>query len=365
MSRALQFEYEDFVRTVDAADLIASSRNHLPPSIVRRAVAVASRLAPGASGVLEGGCPQIEGRYDLIFVGVESLHDLEFVRPLTWLLRRARVSVCLVDEIWRRGLELRTGELRLLRQFDQVLVGTSGAVDAVAELTGRPVRYLPPSIDALALCPYPGGPARTIDVYSMGRRSQVTHTALLDLAERRRWFYLYDTLTGGTPDHRQHRRHLGDLLKRTRNFFAYPGKMDAPEETGGQQELGYRYFEGAAAGAVLIGEAPANPWSEQLFGWRDAIVPLSYDEKDPAALLAALELDPEREEAIRRANVVESLRRHDHVYRWAEVLRLVGLPEMPGMELRRRELRVLADSVQQVHGAARALGAARQGNASS
>ncbi len=364
VSRALQFEYEDFVRAIDSAELIASDRVELPPSLVRRAGMVASRLVPGASGLLEGELPPV-GRYDLVFVGVESLHDLEFVRPLAWLLRRARASVCLVDEVWRKGLERRTGELRLLSLFDQVLLGTCGAVDAIADLTGRPVRYLAPSIDALALCPYPDGPARTIDVYSMGRRSPATHTALLDLADRRRWFYLYDTMTGmGTPDHRQHRRHLEGLLKRTRTFLAYPGKMDAPEEIGDQQELGYRYFEGAAAGAVLIGEAPANPWSDRLFGWRDAIVPLAYGEQDPAALLAAIELDPEREATIRRTNVVESLRCHDHVYRWAEVLRLVGLPETPGMELRRRQLRALADSVQQGHRVARASSGERQGSGS-
>ncbi len=54
---------------------------------------------------------------------------------------------------------------------------------------------------------------------------------------------------------------------------------------------------------------------------------------------------------IRRTNVIESLLRHDHVYRWSEVLRLVGLVETPTMELRRRELRERADSISQGHAA--------------
>lgn len=347
VSRALRFEYEDFVRTVDSADLIASDRR-TPPSMARRALSLGTRFAPGAYALLEGDRPEVEDRYDLVFVALESLHDLLLVRPLTWLLRRARVSVCLVDEVWRKGLPQRTGELRLLRQFDHVLVGTSWAVDAIAELTGRPSSYLAPSVDAVMLCPHPHAPPRVIDVYSMGRRSPSTHAALVELAEHRRWFYLYDTLSGaGTPDHRQHRRHLSDLLKRTRHFLAYPGKMDTPRETGGQQEIGFRYFEGAAAGAVLVGEAPANPWFEKLFDWSDAILHLPYGTDDPEALLAAFELSPEREQAIRRTNVVESLLRHDHVYRWAEVLRRVGLPETPGMELRRRQLLALAESISQ------------------
>jgi hypothetical protein len=347
-SRSLRYEFEDLVRTMDAAELIASDRREPRTWIARRARSVSNGFAPAASALLEGERPAVQDRYDLLFVAIESLRDLQRVRQLSWLLRRARTSVCLVDEVWRKGLAQRTGELRLLRQFEHVLVGTAGAVDAIATLTGRPARYLPPSVDTLSLCPYPEDLVRPIDVYSMGRRSAATHAAMLELAGRKRWFYLYDTLTGaGTPDHRQHRRHLGDILKRTRYFLAYPGKMDAPEETGGQQELGYRYFEGAAAGAVLVGEGPGTPWFGNLFGWRDAIILLPYGAADPSALQAALDLDPERERATRRRNVVESLLRHDHVYRWAEVLRTVGLAETPGMELRRRQLQSLAGAVGQ------------------
>lgn len=346
VSRALQFEFEDAVRAMDAADLVAAERHRLPPSVLRRAGSSVSRFLPGAWSPLDGARPDVGQGHELLFVNIESLRDLERVRPLTWLLRRARTSVCLVDEVWRKGLALRTGELRMLRGFDHLLVGTAGAVDAIADLTGRPTRFIAPSVDALALCPHPGAPARAIDVYAMGRRSPATHAALLELADRRGWFYLYDTVSrGGVPDHRQHRRHLADLLKRTRFLLAYPGKMDAPDETGGQEEIGFRYFEGAAAGAVLVGAAPANPWFERLFGWPDAIVPLAYGATDAAALLAALEFTAEREQAIRRMNVVESLRRHDHVYRWAEILRLAGLPETPAMEHRRRQLRALADAV--------------------
>jgi hypothetical protein len=148
------------------------------------------------------------------------------------------------------------------------------------------------------------------------------------------------------PDHREHRRLLGDLLKRARYFLTYPGKVDASSQTGGQQEIGFRYFEGAAAGAVLVGEAPANPWFEKLFGWTDAVIHLPYGSADPAAALSPLESDPARRERIRRRNVLESLRRHDHVYRWAEVLRLAGLAETPAMLDRRHALTELARSLE-------------------
>lgn len=345
-ARALRFEFEDFVRTYDTGDLIASDRRKLLPPLARRATTLLDRFAPGSS-LLDRSRPELEARYELVIFAVESPFDLQLVRPLSWLLSRARVSVCLLEEVWLKGLPQRTGELRLLGQFDQILLSTSGSVEAVTELTGRPCSYLPPSVDGLALCPYPASPRRVIDVYSMGRRSPSTHAAMVELAERRRWFYLHDTLTDcNMPDHREHRRLLGDLLKRTRYFLTYPGKVDAASETGGQQEIGFRYFEGAAAGAVLVGEAPANPWFEKLFGWEDAVIHLPYGSADPGSALSPMEADDARQERIRRRNVIESLRRHDHVYRWAEVLRLAGLPETPAMLARRKALGELAESLE-------------------
>lgn len=350
VGQALRFEFEDVVREVDAVDLVSSDQISLP-LLVRRTSSVLERLATGSSDLLARDRPRLEGRYDLLFVAASGLPDLLLARPLSVLQRRARFSVCFVDEVWRKGLESRTGELRVLSRFDLIFAGTQGSVEGIAKLTGRPCMYLPSSVDAAALCPYPEEPARLIDLYWMGRHSPEGHAALLELSARKRWFYMYDTLERcKMTDHRAHRRHLGDLLKRSRRFFAYPGKVNAPEQTGGQQELGFRYFEGAAAGAVLVGEAPTNPWFAKLFGWEDAIVRLPYGTTDPAALIAALDLDPAREEAIRRRNVVESLRHHDHVFRWGEVLRAVGLPENPQMELRRERLRSLAESISRSEG---------------
>jgi hypothetical protein len=345
-SRALRFEFEDHVRALDAVDLLAPNRPVVSSPLVRRATRAVERVVSGVAASFAAGTPQLAPKYDVLFIAVESLYDLQLLHPFSWLLRRARTSICFIDEVWRKGLRDRAGEIRLLRGFDRILVGTAGSAASVEELAGRPCAYLAPSVDAAALCPYPDAPPRAIDVYSMGRRSPETHAALHALAERRKWFYLYDTLTASRmPDFREHRRFLGNLLQRTRYFLAYPGKVDALAETGGQQEIGFRYFEGAAAGTLLVGEAPANPWFEKLFGWPDAIIPLPFGATDVAPALAAFEADPSREERARRTNVREALLRHDHAYRWSEVLRLVGLPETQALELRRRTLRDLADAI--------------------
>jgi hypothetical protein len=343
VSRGLRFEFEDHVRALDAADLAMPDGPGIASPLVRRAARIAERVAPGVTGLLARERLPLAPRYDLLFVALETLADLPLLQPLDWLRRRAAVSTCFVDEVWCKGLRERTGELRLLRQFDQLLVGTAGSVEEVQALTGRPCRYLAPSVDAAALCPYPEPVARAIDLYAMGRRSPRTHQAMLELAERRRWLYLYDTVQGSwMPSHQDHRRLLGSLLRRTRYFLAYPGKVDVASETGGQQEIGFRYFEGAAAGAVLVGEAPATPWFGRLLDWPDAVVPLPWGSTEPEQVLAPLEADAPRVERVRRASVAGSLLRHDHVHRWAEVLQCVGLAETTAMAQRRLVLERLA-----------------------
>ena len=64
---------------------------------------------------------------------------------------------------------------------------------------------------------------------------------------------------------------------------------------------------------------------------------------DPKILSA--DRQPERVARIRRDNAVNVLRRHDWVYRWRQVLDVVGLPASQGMTLREAHLERLARTV--------------------
>ncbi len=347
LSRCLRFEFEDVVQDLERADLVAQGRPQAP-HVVRRASSLLDRLVPGSSSVLATKCPSLSRRYEFVFVIVESMNDLLLMQPhVSWLLRKARASACHVDELWKKGFRRRTGEIRILRQFDRIFLSMDESVDEVAEVTGRPCNYLAPSVDALALCPYPDPPRRVIDLYAMGRRSAEMHQAFLAFAQQKGWFYLYDTVgNADAPSCREHRRHLGDLIRRSRYFVTYAGKSNLEDQTGGQHVVGFRYFEGSAAGAVLVGERPRTRAFDELFGWTDAVVQLPYGTRDVASCFLALESDPERVERIRRTNVVQSLLRHDHAHRWADVLRAMGLVETPAIEARRRELRQMAESIE-------------------
>ena len=88
-------------------------------------------------------------------------------------------------------------------------------------------------------------------------------------------------------------------------------KMDQSDYTQGQVEIGYRYYEGAAAGTVMIGDAPNCDAYSELFGWPEAVIQIQPDGSDAMAVLGELGSNPEQIAAISRRNAKEALLRHD------------------------------------------------------
>jgi hypothetical protein len=188
---------------------------------------------------------------------------------------------------------------------------------------------------------------RAVDVYSIGRRWEGVHQALLAAAGRKKILYVYDTFPRiaemHVHDHRQHRDLFANLAQRSRYFMVAPGKMDLPEETHGQVAIGYRYYEGAAAGTVMIGQPPDCAEFRETFPWPEVVIPIRPDGSDVMEVLASLESDPARVSAITRRNAAEALRRHDWAYRWKNMLQVVGLEPSPALGIRERRLRDLAE----------------------
>ena len=119
--------------------------------------------------------------------------------------------------------------------------------------------------------------------------------------------------------------------------------MDALYETHGQVDIGSRYYEGAAAGTVMIGETPDCEAYRELFGWPEAVVQIKPDGSDIMAVLSDLGSDPERVAAISRRNTKEALLHHDWVYRWNEMFRVAGIKPSPQMAAREQRLKDMAD----------------------
>jgi len=257
-----------------------------------------------------------------------------------------KTSVCLLDELWVRQVANYRHFLRILKTFDLVILYYSQSVATLSEQIGGKCVFLPPGVDAILFCPYPEQPERVVDVYSIGRRSKTTHQKLLRMATESGLFYLHDSMAGDQClDSREHRALFANILKRSRYFIVNPGLIDRPETRGNQIEVGNRYFEGAAAGAIMVGECPNNKEFEHLFPWRDAVIHLPYDSNNIDTIIAELDSDLQRQRSIRRTNVVQALTRHDWVYRWETILETLGLAPMPAVSQRKERLRTLAAAI--------------------
>ncbi len=337
------YEAQDVLAEVDSVDFIEIEagtgfetlkewqRRILYHDITRRC----AFLNPGLRKV------RLAKDYELFIAVCQDSWDLVYLNAIEGWRDRCKTTVCWLDEIWAHSLHSYRYLLAALDAFDYVFVGTSGSVECLSKAINKQCRWLPGAVDTIRFSPAPAVMPRVVDVYSIGRRWDGMHQALLRAAEGREIFYVYDTFGGAnmeTLHPRQHRELFANITKRSNFFVVAPPKMDMATHTGGQVEVGYRYFEGAAAGAVMVGQRPDCEAFSQMFPWADAVLEVSPDGSDIREALHAMRADPERLLAVSERNTREALLRHDWVYRWRDLLTLAGAEPSPLLAEREKRL---------------------------
>jgi hypothetical protein len=338
--RCAHFEFEDVISQIDSAYLIApradtSSRRHELAKLLAYHTPLA--FDPGVQQ------PSINGSYDLFLAICGDPTDLIRVTALRNWRDTCKTAVCLIDELWVTQMAPYKNFIRMLEKFDLVVLYYSQSVEPLSKMIGTKCIFLPPGVDAIRFCPYPDPPERVIDVYSIGRRSEITHHALLKIAANRSFFYLHDTMSPHQiSDATEHRQLFANIAKRSRYFIVNPGLIDRKDVRGDQVEIGNRYFEGSAAGTIMLGERPNNAEFDKLFNWPDSMIHVPYDSADIEQTIQALDRDPEKQDRIRREGVKQTLLQHDWVYRWEAILKATGLEPLPSFSQRKEALRNLA-----------------------
>ena len=349
----MAYEFEDVIGEITQADR-AEAANQASLDLSRRTYRLA-RLATGSRSLARSLSPRpsivpLERNYELFFPIFNHTHELYALAAIPDWRKRCRYAACFISELWLHLLPRYL--LEQLADFDHIYLGVYHCVEEVARITGRPCTYLPPAADVLRFSPAPQFPERSIDVYNIGRRSQVTHQALMRSARQREIFYCYDTVAASGIDLKQrtfrvqnaseHRLLLANTLQRSRYYFANRARVNQPEHTRGRDEISGRFYEGAAAGAVMIGEAPRLDTFARQFDWDDAVIHVPFDSADISQILARLDADPQHLASIRRNNMVNAALRHDWLYRLRTVFDTFHLPPTPGMLLRQERLQALA-----------------------
>lgn len=342
--RCAHFEFEDVIANVDDAVILSpriDSSTWQYPFAKQFAYHTPIKLNPGVERV------SLHSNFDLFVAVCGGPPDLLRISAIRDWRAHCKKAICLIDEVWVKEVRNYRNYLHMLRDFDLVVLYYSQSVGPIDEMIGeKRCIFLPPGVDATRFCPYPNPPKRDVDVYSIGRRSAVTHGAFLRMAAKNGFFYLHDSTSADhVLDWQEHRNLFANVAKRSRYFIVNPGLIDRPDVRGNQIEIGNRYFEGAAAGNILLGERPRNGEFEKFFDWPDALIDLPYNSPDAEEIVRELDQQPEREARIRKLNIQQSLLRHDWVYRWEAILKAVGVSPLPRLEARKEQLRGLADQV--------------------
>jgi len=289
----------------------------------------------------------LERDFELFFPVFNHPYELYALATIPGWRQRCHKAACFINEVFSEMLPQYL--LELLADFDHVFIGHRHCAQEVARITGRPCTYLPPAADVLRFTPNTIDQPRPIYVCNIGRRSVVTHEALLKLAKRQQSFYYYDTVApSGTnrtfrvENPAEHRFMLATILKHSCYFIANRGHINTPELSVGREEVSARFYEGVAAGTVMIGEAPRIEEFNRQFDWPDAVIHVPFDSPDIGRILADLNDDPERLSAIRRNNVREAALRHDWLHRIQAVFAALALAPSEGMRARAHQLEQIA-----------------------
>jgi hypothetical protein len=348
-----QYEFEDVISSVAQTDM-ASPEKLEGVELSRKAYKLlrylsGSRRLAGAL-VRPLAAPLLDKDYDLFLPVFSHPHQLFALSCIPEWRKRCRKAACFIVEAWDNLLPGYL--LELLSEFDHVFIAAQHVIGTVSKMIGRPCTYMPQGVDTLRFCPWPEPPPRSIDVCNIGRRSPVTHEKLLERARQGRIFYYYDTIksaakqvTFHVSSGAEHRFLLASLLKRSRYFIANRARANQPEVTRGQDEIAGRFFEGAAAGAIVLGDPPNTDEFRARFDWPDAVIPMPFDAPEVVKRIEELDADPVRQERIRKENAANALLRHDWVHRLRTILDAVGVAPPARMLAREARLASLAAEV--------------------
>lgn len=360
---AQAFEFCSVIASCDAADVIAPGidntierrlRRLLPPHDDHNVQRDFNRMANGVrKGLGLRNAPTIEPvditrDYEIFFFVAWSPQSLVELRRIKGWRRRCKFAVAYLFELWSSTLKQDREYLKLLDQFDHVFLLHGKCLPQLASYTRAPCSVLPVAVDCLLATPFPSPPRRDVDVYSIGNRSAAVHGELLKLAQGGELFYIYDSLASTDSRVRnwaEHRALLTNIIKRSEYFIAFSPASLAEQKAGkvaGEHVLPGRLFEGAAGGAIILGSAPRCPEFGQYFDWPDAVVEIAPDGSDVAAVLRELTEQPDWTRRVRKANAVQSLRRHDWAHRWECILSTIGVRPLPELHHRKSRLEAIA-----------------------
>jgi hypothetical protein len=334
------YEFEDTLCAAFPGTKLYAPR---PSPSTRTGLKIKSRLAhTGSFGGIFDSVFAIEqvDEHEVLLAVIGGVPDLALLGALKDWRRKSRYAICWLDELWVEEIPRLRGRLRVLEQFDLVVCTQYYTAEKLREELKSPdVMYLPPGVDTLEFAPVMEPSLRPIDITNIGSLADATHESLLEYAKQIEGFYFFETLKGRSDARSpaEHRFRYANILKRSRYFLCHFAKV-AFEESGGQLEFGLRYFEGLAAGCVVLGSRQSRPDFDEYLGWEDSVIEMPFECPNASEILQKLDRESDRLREISARNVRRSLEGNDHVHRWQTIVDRLGLPHQYHMSRRQEQV---------------------------
>ena len=143
--------------------------------------------------------------------------------------------------------------------WDILITSFNDAVPDLEKMTGRKWYCVEQAADATLFQPVPLN-ERLIHFSSYGRRHPVMHEVLIDFCKANGLYYDYTThdarhpVADATELYKQYAWHLSHSVF----TLSWPVEVTSPSRAGHLHPITCRWFEAAAAGTVLLGQAPGN-----------------------------------------------------------------------------------------------------------
>ncbi len=205
--------------------------------------------------------------------------------------------------------------------WDILITSFNDAVEDLQKLTGRKWHTLEQATDISFFKPVPL-PERTIHFSSYGRRLPLFHEAVKDFCAQNDLYYDYTTSVAWEKDsdrrdlYKQYAWHLNHSIF----TFSWPVELTHPQRAGHLHPITCRWFEAAAAGTVMVGQAPANEiFNSVLFP--DAVRAMQMA-ADKTIIFKQLQMLWDKKE-IYHQHAADMQQRFNHQWSWNERVRRI------------------------------------------
>jgi hypothetical protein len=213
-------------------------------------------------------------------------------------------------------------------EWDYTFTSFAGAVPFLEEGTQRRWLVAPQGVKLERFHPA-ASEEKLVEFCAYGRRLEKVHESIKAYCRATGKHYAYTTATGMQPqlDPRENYEMYAWHLNHSIFNFCWPVERTNPTRVKTFSPITCRWFEAAASGNVIIGQAPTDPTFEKIFG-KDLVFPINEIEDAESLNMVWEKLWDERERHLQAA----SERRERLAQQWSWETRVKEILEHVGVE---------------------------------